>query len=126
MGYFAKIDAGVVTEVISISNDVLGEPTVTFPDTEGAGRAFIANTLRLEGEWRQTSFNGNFRGTYAGIGYTFDAVRDVFIAQQPYPSWTLDEQDNWQPPVPYPSEGVHTWDEEDQAWVLQVEAEPAP
>lgn len=78
MGYFAKIDDGVVTEVIKISNDVLGEPTLTFPDTEGAGRAFIANTLRLEGEYRQTSFNGNFRGTYAGIGYSFNG--DEFVA----------------------------------------------
>ena len=74
MGYFAKIDGGIVTEVISVSNDVLGEPTLAFPDTEGAGRAFIANTLKLEGQWRQTSFNANFRGTYAGIGYTWNGT----------------------------------------------------
>ena len=80
MGYFAKIENNIVTQVISISNDVLGEPTVTFPHTEGAGRAFIANTLKLAGEWRQTSYNNNFRGTYAGIGYTFDADLDVFVA----------------------------------------------
>lgn len=80
MGYFAKIDDGIVTEIISISNDVLGEPTLTFPDTEGAGRAFIANTLRLEGEYRQTSYNGNFRGTYAGIGFSYDAEADEFVA----------------------------------------------
>jgi len=80
MGYFAKIDDGVVTEVIGISNEVLGEPTLAFPDTEGAGRAFIANTLNLAGEWRQTSYNGNFRGTYAGIGFTFDADADEFVA----------------------------------------------
>jgi hypothetical protein len=79
MGYFAKIDDGIVTEVISISNDVLGEPTLTFPDTEGAGRAFIANTLKLEGEYRQTSYNGNFRGCYAGIGYTYDSDLDEFL-----------------------------------------------
>ena len=80
MGYFAKIDDGVVTEVIKISNDILGEPTLTFPETESAGRAFIANTLRLEGEWRQTSVNGNFRDTYAGIGYSYDSENDVFVA----------------------------------------------
>ena len=80
MGYFAKIDDGMVTQVISISNDVLGEPTLTFPDTEGAGRAFIANTLKLEGEWRQTSYSGSFRGAYAGIGYTYDSENDVFVA----------------------------------------------
>jgi hypothetical protein len=80
MGYFAKIENGTVTEVIAISNQVLGEPTLTFPDTEGAGRAFIANTLKLEGEWRQTSYSGSFRGAYAGIGYTYDSENDVFVA----------------------------------------------
>jgi hypothetical protein len=80
MGNFAKIENGIVTEVISISNEVLGEPTLAFPDTDGAGRAFIANTLKLQGEWRQTSYNGNFRGTYAGIGFTYDADADKFVA----------------------------------------------
>jgi hypothetical protein len=80
MGNFAKIENGTVTQVIVINNDVLGEPTLTFPDTDAAGRAFIANTLKLEGEWRQTSYNNNFRDTYAGIGYTFDADTDVFVA----------------------------------------------
>ena len=81
MGYFAKInDNQIVVEIISISNDVLGEPTLTFPDTEGAGRAFIANTLKLEGDWLQTSYNGNFRGTYAGQGMTYDPTLDEFVS----------------------------------------------
>lgn len=80
MGYFAKIENGIVTQVISVSDDVLGEPTLTFPDTDGAGRAFIANTLKLSGEWKQTSFINAFRGTYAGIGYTYDPVADEFVA----------------------------------------------
>lgn len=80
MGYFAQIDAtNVVQSVIRIHNDQLGEDTLGFPDTEGAGRAFIANTLGLPGEWRQTSFNGNFRKRYAGIGYYFDRERDEFV-----------------------------------------------
>lgn len=83
MGYFAKIEDGIVTEVISVSNEVLGEPTLSFPDTDGAGRAFIANTLRLSGEYRQTSYNGNFRGKYAGIGDTYDSDLDEFIASEP-------------------------------------------
>ena len=74
MGYFAHIENHVVQQVIRISNDVLGEPTLTFPDTESAGRAFIANTLRLEGEWRQCSYNANFRGCYPGMGFGFDGV----------------------------------------------------
>ena len=80
MAYFAKIENNIVTQVISVSNDVCGEPTLEFPDTDAAGRAFIANTLKIDGEWKQTSFNNNFRGTYAGIGYTYDEELDVFVA----------------------------------------------
>jgi hypothetical protein len=80
MAYFAKLENNTVTQVISVSNDVCGEPTLTFPDTDAAGRAFIANTLKFDGVWKQTSYNNNFRGTYAGIGYTYDPVTDEFIA----------------------------------------------
>ena len=87
MAYFAELDnTNTVIRVISISNDVCGEPTLGFPDTDAAGRAFIANTLKLGGTWKQTSYNSNFRGTYAGIGYTYDADLDEFIAPpQPDP-----------------------------------------
>jgi len=74
MAYFAKLKNNVVTEVIAISNDICGEPTLTFPDTDSAGRAYIANGLKLNGTWAQTSYNANFRGCYAGIGYTFDPL----------------------------------------------------
>jgi hypothetical protein len=81
MAYFAELDeTNTVLRVISISNDVCGEPTLAFPDTEAAGRAFIANTLKLGGVWKQTSYNANFRGKYAGIGDTYDAVNDVFVS----------------------------------------------
>jgi len=80
MAYFAKLENNIVTQVISVSNDVCGEPTLTFPDTDAAGRAFIANTLKFAGTWKQTSYNNNFRGRYAGIGYTYDAELDEFIA----------------------------------------------
>jgi hypothetical protein len=73
MAHFAKIENNIVTEVIVINNDVCGEPTLTFPDTDAAGRAFIANSLKLNGVWKQTSYHANFRDCYAGIGYTFDA-----------------------------------------------------
>jgi hypothetical protein len=116
MAYFAKLENNTVTKVIAISNDICGEPTLTFPDTEGAGRAFIANTLKLDGVWKQTSFNNNFRNTYAGIGYTYDSVADVFVAPQPYSSWTLDSNHDWQPPTPKP-EGDYYWNEEELEWV---------
>lgn len=69
MAHFARIDDGIVREVIVIDNDDCGGGE--FPESEPIGQAFIAS-IGLEGEWRQTSYNSNFRGTYAGIGYTFD------------------------------------------------------
>jgi hypothetical protein len=80
MAYFAKLEDNTVVQVISVSNEVCGEPTLGFPETESAGRAFIANTLKFDGVWKQTSYNNNFRGRYAGIGYTYDAELDEFIA----------------------------------------------
>jgi hypothetical protein len=80
MAHFAKIEDNIVTQVLVIGNDVCGEPTLNFPDTCAAGRAFIANTLKFDGNWKQTSYNGSFRGTYAGIGYTYDPVTDEFVA----------------------------------------------
>ena len=121
MGYFAQLDdTDTVQQVIRIENDVLGEDMLAFPDTEPVGRAFIANTLGLSGEWRQTSYNGSFRFNYAGIGHTFDASRGehgAFIAPQPYPSWTLDYNCKWQPPTPYPTDGnLYAWNEDSQQW----------
>jgi hypothetical protein len=80
VAYFAKLENNIVVQVISVSNDVCGEPTLGFPDTCAAGRAFIANTLKFDGVWKQTSYNNNFRGRYAGIGYTYDPVADEFVA----------------------------------------------
>jgi len=80
MAYFAELDDdNKVLRVISVSNDVCGEPTLGFPDTEAAGRAFIANTLKLGGVWKQTSYSGSFRAKYAGIGDRYDAELDEFV-----------------------------------------------
>ena len=64
----------------------------------------------------RTSYNGNIRKQYAGIGFTYDAVKDQFVAPQPFPSWTLDSNNDWQAPTPKP-EGSFYWDEETLAWV---------
>lgn len=80
MGYFAQLDQNIVTQVIAISNETLGEPENSYPATEPVGQAFISDDLKLGGTWLQTSYNGNFRGTFAGIGYTYDPVADVFVA----------------------------------------------
>ena len=77
MAHFAKVENGVVQQVIVVADSDCGGGT--FPASEPVGQAFIAS-LGLVGEWLQTSYNGNFRGIYAGIGYTYDAVNDVFVA----------------------------------------------
>jgi len=77
MAHFARVENGVVREVIVVADsDCAGGE---YPEAESAGQAFIAG-IGLAGEWRQTSYNNNFRSTYAGIGYTFDADLDVFVA----------------------------------------------
>ena len=66
----------------------------------------------------RTSYNGRIRKQFAGIGYTYDPTDDVFIAPQPYPSWTLDSNHDWQPPVSRPAgDALCGWDEENQQWV---------
>jgi hypothetical protein len=85
MAHFAKIDTdNIVRQVIVISDDRAPDPA---PDNEASGQAFIADVLGLSGTWLQTSYNGNFRGTYAAIGYTYDPDLDEFVA----PPIQLDE-----------------------------------
>ena len=108
MAHFAKIENNLVTEVLVVHNDL-----------EHRGQDFLANDLGLGGTWIQTSYNNNFRKQYAGIGYTYDAVNDVFIAPQPYPSWSLDQNFDWQPPTPMPTEGRWYWDEDSLSWLEQ-------
>jgi len=111
MSHFAKVINGVVTEVLVIEQDVI--------DTGLFGDPSL---------WVQTSYNTHggqhpegrpLRKNYAGIGYTYDAERDAFIAPQPFPSWSLNEETClWEPPIPYPSDGG-VWDETSQSWLPQ-------
>ena len=66
---------------------------------------------------KRTSYNNNIRKQYAGIGYSYNPVADVFIAPQPYPSWALDNNFNWQPPTPRPEGMFWNWNEVEQAWI---------
>lgn len=117
MAYFAEIDDdGIVIRVISVSNDDAPDPAPTH--SEPLGQAFIADVLGLPGTFIQCSYNGNFRKQYCGPGYRYDADADVFIAPQPFPSWTLDSNHDWQPPTPMPSDGgPWVWDEDTLSWV---------
>jgi len=69
---------------------------------------------------KRTSYNNNIRKQYASIGYTYDADADVFVAPKPYPSWTLDSNQDWQPPTPKP-EGDYVWFEPNRVWIEIVE-----
>jgi hypothetical protein len=107
MAHFAKIENDIITQVIVIDNQF-----------EEQGQSWINNTLGLDGEWIQTSYNNNFRGNFAGIGFTYDRVNDVFISPQPYPSWVLTEDWKWEAPIPYPDDSLlYKWDEETLNWI---------
>lgn len=78
MAHFAQLDENnAVAQVIVIANDVVGEPFLSFPETEPYGQKFIIDVLGLPGEWRQTSYNGSFRGKYAAIGDIWDGTNFV-------------------------------------------------
>lgn len=94
--------------------NIVVEVIVGRDETEGDWETYYGNLRGLT--CLRTSYNNNIRKRFAGIGYTYDPVDDVFIEPQPFPSWTLDENHDWQPPVPMP-EGEHYWDEDNQQWV---------
>ena len=117
MAYFAQIDNdGTVLQVISVSNDDAPDPAPEH--SEPLGQAFISNVLGLPGTWVQTSWSGSIRKQFAGIGWRYDAEAEVFVAPQPFASWRLDANHDWQPPTPMPDEGGSwRWDEDTLAWV---------
>ena len=122
MAHFAQLDENnVVLQVIVVNNDELLENGV---ENEAKGIAFCQSLFGANTQWVQTSYNGNIRKNYAGIGYTYRADIDAFVAPQPYPSWVLDANAQWRAPVPMPEDGkMYSWDEAAQAW---TEVEGAP
>jgi len=84
-------------------------------ESEAVGAAFCADMLG--GYWVQTSYHGNIHHNYAGEGGLYDGTG--FFREQPHPSWTLDENYVWQPPIPYPDDGLYVWDEGSQQWIDQ-------
>ena len=109
MAHFAKIENGIVTQVIVAEHDFI-------------------NTLEYPHEWVQTSYRTYggqhpegkpLRKNYAGVGYSYDRNRDAFIPPKPYNSWVLNEETClWEAPVPMPEDDkVYTWDEETTNWI---------
>ena len=112
MAHFVQIvDDVVVNGVVVHNNELL----VDGVENEAKGKQFC-NDL-FGGEWIQTSYNNNFRKQYAGVGFTYDADADEFVAPQPYPSWSLDSSNDWQAPTPKP-DGDYLWNEQQLNWVL--------
>ena len=120
MGYFAKIENNVVTQVIAAEQDFIDSGFVGDP-----------------ADWKQTSYNTRggvhsapnsntpdggiaLRGNYAGVGYTYDPANDVFYPPQPYTSWTIAAPTwTWTPPVAYPTDGkLYDWNESTLSWDL--------
>lgn len=121
MGHFAKVVNGKVTQVIVAEQDFINSGAVGDPDL-----------------WIQTSYNTKggihygqdgkpdggvaLRGNYAGVGYSYDHIHDVFLPPKPYPSWTVNQTTwQWDAPTPMPEDGKpYTWDEPTKAWVELV------
>lgn len=122
MAHYALIDANnIVVEVITGVDE-----TVTQTDLDGTivgGSAenwenFYASRIWFNGlKCKRTSYNHKIRKQYAGVGYTYDEINDVFITPQPFASWSLDENFDWQPPTPKPEGMNWVWDEELGEWV---------
>ena len=127
MAHFAELDENnVVKRVIVVANADTADANGN--EVESIGVAFCQKLLG--GNWKQTSYNGKIRKNYAGIGYAYHADIDAFVAPQPYPSWVLDANAQWQAPVPLPEDAgtgeppkMYSWDEAAQAW---TEVEGAP
>jgi hypothetical protein len=115
MAHFAEIGLNnTVMRVIVVNNEECKDQFGN--ESEIIGAKFCNNLFG--GVWLQTSYNGNIRKNYAGIGYTYDSTRDAFIPPRPYASWLLDEQTcQWNPPTPYPNDENHyQWDESTLTW----------
>lgn len=118
MAHFAELnDSNIVVTVNVLNNEVINN--LPFPDSEPIGIEFFTEWSGGYSNWRQTSYNGNFRKNYAIIGGIYDPIRDAFIAPQPYPSWILNETTcQWEAPVAYPTDDkAYTWDEATTSWV---------
>ena len=119
MSHYATVENGIVTQVIVAEQSFIDSGAVGDP-----------------AQWFQTSYNARggvhygadgkpddgvaLRANYAGIGFTYDVVNDVFYAPKPFASWTISAPEwQWQPPIPYPADGgLYRWDEPTLSWVV--------
>jgi len=105
MAHFARINENNIVEEVLVVPDA----------EEHRGEEFLSIDLGLGGRWIQTSYNNNFRKQYAGVGFYYDETKDIFVSPQPYPSWTLDTNSDWQAPIERPND-ISYWDEDSLSW----------
>lgn len=122
MAHFAKLDENnVVTEVHVVANRDTSDANGV--EKEYIGQAFLEKLFG--GTWKQTSYNGNIRKNYAGIGYTYNADIDAFVPPKPFASWVLNnETAQWEAPTPMPADAgtgeppkMYSWDEDTTFWI---------
>jgi len=114
MGHFCKVVDGKVTQVI------VAEPEFFNTFVDSSPGTWLATSYNTVGN-KHTKGGTPLRGNYAGVGYTYDAQKDVFYAPQPFPSWTLSADYLWKAPVAIPDDGKqYIWDESKQSWVENV------
>jgi hypothetical protein len=118
MAHFAKLGTGNIVERVEIvSNDIA--------TTEQAGADFLNNLYKSRDVWKQTSYNGNIRKNFAGIGFKYDQARDAFIAPKHFNSWILNEDTcQWEAPVAMPTTELednqyYSWNESIVNWELK-------
>src|SRR6056300_1676293 len=125
MAHFAELNStNEVLRVVVISNDDVDSHG---GELSSEAETFVSTIVPYSENgtaWKQTSYNSNFRKQYAGIGLIYDASKDKFILPQPYPSWSLDSNDDWVAPVAHPTITeinsnivLITWDEDNQKWL---------
>jgi hypothetical protein len=117
VAHYARLDENnVVTQVIVVDNKDCSDASGV--EKEYIGSAFCERLFG--GTWKQTSYNGNMRKNYAGIGYTYNEYLDAFVPPKPFASWVLDNDTaQWNAPVAMPTEGRWTWDEATTSWLVQ-------
>jgi hypothetical protein len=114
MAHFAELDENnIVKRVIVVHNNELLDENSN--ESEQKGIDFCVNLLG--GVWKQTSYNNNFRKQFCGNGYFYNSEADVFVKPQPFLSWSLDDNFDWQPPTSKPVEGFWYWNEETLSWL---------